>query len=72
MARHLSHNEGYMQILKKHTHTHGHSTGVGKKSVDFNLCISEVVTISDEENAVRIHSIFFVVTTTQFRWGHEV
>lgn len=54
------------------THTHGHSTGVGKKSVDFNLCISEVVTISDEENAVRIHSIFFVVTTTQFRWGHEV
>lgn len=20
MARHLSHNEGYMQILKKHTH----------------------------------------------------
>ena len=56
----------------RNTHTHGHSTGVGKKSVDFNLCISEVVTISDEENAVRIHSIFFVVTTTQFRWGHEV
>lgn len=70
MARHLSHNEGYMQILKKHTH--GHSTGVGKNQLISIYAFLKMLLSSDEENAVRIHSIFFVVTTTQFRWGHEV